>query len=139
MSTNVTSVEPARRINLGRIGSSEGLDQTSAAQGCGPVRRLTRLDADYYAARTRRPTRGRPARHAAAPVSVPSDRAWLRVVERAVGGWAPTLRQSVALVALFLTAAVAVVFTLGLVGVLLVTGLCIMLTWLHRAGRAPRG
>jgi hypothetical protein len=56
-----------------------------------------------------------------------------------VGGWAPTLRQSVALVALFLTAAVTVVITLGLVGVLLVTGLCILLTWLQHTGRAPRG
>jgi hypothetical protein len=57
------------------------------------------------------------------------------MVERAVGGWAPTLRQSVALVALFLVAAVTVVVTLGLVGVLLVTGLGIVLTWLQRAGR----
>jgi hypothetical protein len=97
------------------------------------------LDADYYAALQRGPTRGgSPARHALSSGS-PSDRAWLRVVERAIGGWAPTLRQSVALVALFLTAAVTVVFTLGLVGVLLVTGLSIVLTWLQRAGRTPRG
>jgi hypothetical protein len=60
------------------------------------------------------------------------------MVERAVGGWAPTLRQSVALVALFLAAAVTVVITLGLVGVLLITGLGIVLTWLQRAGRTPR-
>src|SRR5947209_1968890 len=113
MSTNVTSVEPAQRINPGRVGSSGRLDQESAAQRCGPVRRLTRLDADYYAALQCGPTRGgSPARHALSSGS--SDRAWLRVVERAIGGWAPTLRQSVALVALFLTAAVTVVFTLGL-------------------------
>ncbi len=60
------------------------------------------------------------------------------MVERAVGGWAPTLRQSVALVALFLAAAVTVVITLGLVGMLLVTGLGIVLTWSQLAGRAPR-
>jgi hypothetical protein len=97
------------------------------------------LDADYYAALQRGPTRGGPqARHTPSP-GRPSDRAWLRVVERAVGGWAPTLRQSVALVALFLTAAVTVVITLGLVGVLLVTGLSIVLTWLQRTGRTPRG
>ncbi len=60
------------------------------------------------------------------------------MVERAVGGWAPTLRQSVALVALFLAAAVTVMITLGLVGALLVTGLSILLTWLQRTGRTPR-
>src|ERR1700730_377193 len=104
MSINVTSVEPAQRINPGRIGSTGWLDQTSAAQGHGPVRRLTRLDADYYATVQRGPTRGgpsgRPSRHVAASAGVRSDGAWLRMVERAVGGWAPTLRQSVALVAL---------------------------------------
>jgi hypothetical protein len=98
------------------------------------------LDADYYATVQRGPTRGgpsgRPSRHVAASAGARSDRAWLRMVERAVGGWAPTLRQSVALVALFLAAAVTVVITLGLVGVLLVTGLGIVLTWLQRAGRA---
>lgn len=140
MSINVTSVEPAQRINPGRIGSPDRLDQTSAAQRLDSVRRLTRLDADYFTARQRGPTRGglsvRPTRHTS---TARSDRAWLRLVERVVGGWAPTLRQSVTLVALFLTAAVTVVITLGLVGVLLVTGLCIVLTWLQRTGRAPRG
>jgi len=101
------------------------------------------LDADYYATIQGGPTRGglltRPSRHAPASPGARSDRAWLRMVERAVGGWAPTLRQSVALVALFLVAAVTVVITLGLVGVLLITGLGIVLTWLQRAGRAPRG
>ena len=105
MSINVTSVEPAQRINPGRIGSVGRLDQTSAAQGHGPVRRLTRLDADYYATVQRGPTRGGPSgrssRHVAASAGVQSDGAWLRMVERAVGGWAPTLRQSVALVALW--------------------------------------
>jgi hypothetical protein len=98
------------------------------------------LDADYYATIQRGPTRGgpagRPARHVPASPGARSDRAWLRMVERAVGGWAPTLRQSVALVALFLAAAVTVVITLGLVGVLLVTGLGIVLTWSQLAGRA---
>src|SRR6266702_699599 len=138
MSINVTSVEPAQRIIPGRIGSPDRFDQISAAQRRGPVRRLTRLDADYYAALQRRPTRGgSPARHALSSGSR-SDRAWLRVVERAVGGWSPTLRQSVALVALFLAAAVTVMITLGLVGALLVTGLSILLTWLQRTGRTPR-
>ena len=50
-----------------------------------------------------------------------------------------TANRAVALVALFLTAAVTVVFTLGLIGVLLVTALGIVLTWLQRAGRTPRG
>jgi hypothetical protein len=141
MSTNVTSVEATRRINPGRIGSSNPLAHEVAAHGCEPVRRLTRLDADYYAAQLPTPTMGMPAawppKALHKPVSAP-DRAWLRVVERAVGGWAPTLRQSVALVTLFLVAAVAVVVTLGLVGVVLVTCLAIVLLWRHAAARIPR-
>ncbi|HEX4700586.1 MAG TPA: hypothetical protein VH352_00520, partial [Pseudonocardiaceae bacterium] len=87
-----------------------------------PVRRLTRLDADYYATPRRKPTRSAPP--ARPPVVTPSsDRDFLRLLERAVGGWAPTLRQSVALLALFLAAAVAVVITLGIGGLLLVCGL----------------
>ena len=137
MSTNVTSVEAARRINPGRIGSSNPLAHEVAAHGCEPVRRLTRLDADYYAAQLRTPTMGMPAAWAHKPVPT-TDRAWLRVVERAVGGWAPTLRQSVALVTLFLVAAVTVVVTLGVVGVVLVTCLAIVLLWRHAAARLPR-
>jgi hypothetical protein len=96
------------------------------------------LDADYYAAQTRTPTMGMPAIRTHKLV-LTTDRAWLRVVERAVGGWAPTLRQSVALVTLFLVAAVTVVVTLDLVGVVLVTCLGIVLLWRHAAARIPRG
>ena len=128
MSTNVTSVEPATRINPGRVGSPIRLDQTLAAQGRIPARRLTRLDADYYAAQPRTPTWSAPAPRA--PMIRPAtDRAWLRLLERAIGGLAPTLRQSVALVALFLAAAIAVVITLGIVGAVLVSCLGIALAW----------
>lgn len=67
-----------------------------------------------------------------------ADAAWLRVVERMFGGWAPTLRQSVALVTLFLAAAATVVFTLGLIGVVLVSCLGIVLTHRRITARLPR-
>jgi hypothetical protein len=71
-------------------------------------------------------------------VTPSGDRDFLRLLERAVGGWAPTLRQSVALLALFLAAAVAVVITLGLGGLLLVSGLGLALKWLDGSERVPR-
>jgi len=100
------------------------------------------LDADYYAMRHGMPTRSVPAPRAPmaepAPVRAAVDRAWLRVVERIFGGWAPTLRQSVALVTLFLAAAATVVFTLGLIGVVLVSCLGIVLTYRRITARVPR-
>jgi hypothetical protein len=59
-------------------------------------------------------------------------------VERVAGGWAPTLRQSVALVTLFLVAAITVVITLGTIGVILVSGLGIVLTCRQIAAGRPR-
>ncbi|HEX4725220.1 MAG TPA: hypothetical protein VH333_22105 [Pseudonocardiaceae bacterium] len=67
-----------------------------------------------------------------------TDRAWLRLLERTIGGLAPTLRQSVALVALFLAAAIAVVITLGVVGAALVSCLGIALAWRQIAARVRR-
>jgi hypothetical protein len=95
------------------------------------------LDADYYAAPRRKTTRS-------APLPRPpmtgrrGDREWLRLLERVVGGWAPTLRQSVVLLVLFLAAAAAVVITLGLGGLLLVAGLGLALKWLDTSQRLPR-
>jgi hypothetical protein len=56
-------------------------------------------------------------------------------LERAVGGWAPTLRASLLLVTLFVTAATIVVFTLGFDGLLLVSALAVVLTRLDAVGR----
>ena len=138
MSTNVVSLEPVTRINPGRVGSPGLVDRTLAAQGHGPVRRLTRLDADYYATRRVAPTRSVPAPRAGNAAPPAADRAWLRVVERVAGGWAPTLRGSVALVTLFLVAAVTVVITLGLIGAILVASLGIALACRLIAARRPR-
>jgi hypothetical protein len=66
------------------------------------------------------------------------DRAWLRLLERGVGGWAPTLRGSLALVALYLCASVLMVIALGAGGLLLACGIALLLTWLNAAGRLPR-
>jgi hypothetical protein len=134
MSTNVTSVEPDRRINPDLIGSPYGNNGSSAAQRHLPARRLTRLDADYYAAHEQAPT----PRATAAPASrsaAPRDRVLLRWLERVVGGWAPTLRASLLLVTLFVVAGVVVICTLGFDGLLLVSALAIVLTRLDAAGR----
>lgn len=99
------------------------------------------MDADYYATRPRTPTAGASAPRlprAEERLRAAADRKWLRVLERAVGGWAPTLRQSVALVALFLAAAMAVIITLGGIGVILVSCLAVALTWRWATARIPR-
>ncbi|HEX3649826.1 MAG TPA: hypothetical protein VHV49_15480 [Pseudonocardiaceae bacterium] len=66
------------------------------------------------------------------------DSACLRFLERAVGGWAPTLRGSLMMVALFLGAAVLLVLALGIAGVVLVAGLATLACWANAAGRLPR-
>ena len=61
-----------------------------------------------------------------------------RLLERAVGGWAPTLRGSLLLVALFLCAATLMVVALGVGGLALAAGLATLFYWLNAAGRLPR-
>lgn len=134
MSTNMTSVERDRRINPDRIAPPYGNNENTAAQRHLPVRRLTRLDADYYAAHERVPT-PRVSPGSSARSDAPQDPAWLRLLERAVGGWAPTLRASLVLVTLFVTAATIVVCTLGFDGLLLVSALALVLTRLDAVGR----
>jgi hypothetical protein len=125
------------------------------------------LDADYYATVERTPTPGVPTpavtsvgahdggvsahpvdaatrtagRHAAerpGESRTSGDAAWLRLLERAFGGWAPTLRGSLALVALFLCAAVLLVLALGVAGAALSAGLAVLAYWLNAAGHLPR-
>jgi hypothetical protein len=105
------------------------------------------LDADYYAAAQRMSTVGVPAprtphhgERVVEPEAAPEshDSAWLRFLERMVGGWAPTLRGSIALVTLFLCAAVLLVLALGIGGVVLSTGLAGLACWANAAGRLPR-
>ncbi|HVV23329.1 MAG TPA: hypothetical protein VHF06_28100 [Pseudonocardiaceae bacterium] len=138
MSTNVTSVEPVQRINPELIGSLDRVDSNSAAQAGVPVRRLTRLDADYYAALDRMPTRSIPRPRTGTPATPPDDRAWLRALERAVGGWAPTLRGSLVVVAVFLTAAILLAVAMGVAGLLLSGGTAAVLIWMNATGRLPR-
>lgn len=145
MSTNVTSVEVARPINPELAGSPDRVKPECAGQSGVPARRLTRLDADYYATTERVRTTGVPAPRAAQrgelatePEPDSRDSAWLRFLERAVGGWAPTLRGSVALVTLFLCAAVLLVLALGITGVVLSAGLAALACWANAAGRLPR-
>jgi hypothetical protein len=153
MSTNVTSVEADRRINPEQLGSLDRVDSKFAGQTVVPVRRLTRLDADYYAAVDRAHTVSVPAPRApqsALPTPRTSsenlspqrgpvrDRAWLRLLERGVGGWAPTLRGSLVLVALYLLASVLMVLALGFGGLVLAGGIALLLGWLNAAGRLPR-
>lgn len=54
-------------------------------------------------------------------------RTWLRLAERVLGDWAPTLRASLALAAAFLALAVVLVLTFGYGGALLALGLGITL------------
>ncbi len=137
MSTNVTSVEPRRRINPGLIVSLDRVETDSAVQDSVPLRRLTRLDADYYAAHDRTPTRTIPRpRTAAAPP--PADRAWLRLLERAVGGWAPTLRASVVLLGIFLCATILLVMALGPGALILSAAALTVGVRLDGSGRLPR-
>lgn len=157
MSTNVTSVEADRRINPGQPGSLDRVDSNFAGQAVVPTRRLTRLDADYYAAVDRAHTVSVPAPrapHSTVPAprtsrensreNLPAqrkpvrDHAFLRLLERVVGGWAPTLHGSLVLVALYLVASVLMVIALGAGGLLLACGIALLLTWLNAAGRLPR-
>jgi hypothetical protein len=138
MSTNVTSVEPAQRINPELIASLDRVVSESAAQAGVTVRRLTRLDADYYAALDRMPTRSIPAPRKEMAVPPTEDRAWLRMLERAVGGWAPTLRGSLVVASVFLAAATLLVIALGLAGLLLAGGTAVVLGRLNATGRLPR-
>lgn len=148
MSTNVTSVEAARRINPEQLGVLDRIESDFAGQDGFPIRTLTRLDADYYAAaaatvgRTRTgdasgPDSARPRDHAG-PGPDGKDSAWLRLLERAVGGWAPTLRGSLVSVTIFLAAAVLMVVALGFGGLALAGGLTGMAFWINAAGRLPR-
>jgi hypothetical protein len=67
-----------------------------------------------------------------------SDSAWLRVLERVIGGWAPTLRGSLALVIGFLAAAVLMIVALGVEGLALAGGLAVLAGWLNATGNLPR-
>jgi hypothetical protein len=143
MGTGMTSVEVVPRINPELVGSSDRVESECAGRARVPARRLTRLDADYYAATERVPTVGVPARRpaeriASEPRPASRDSACLRFLERVVGGWAPTLRGSVLLVTAFLGAAVLLVLALGLTGVMLSTGLATLACWANAAGRLPR-
>ena len=60
------------------------------------------------------------------------------MMERAVGGWAPTLRGSLALVALYLCASVLLVLALGVGGLVLAGGIGVLLASLNATGRLPR-
>jgi hypothetical protein len=71
-------------------------------------------------------------------VRPPSDKAWLRLLERAVGGWAPTLRASLLLVALYLSASILLVIAFGFTGLLLAAGLALVLAWVNTTERLPR-
>jgi hypothetical protein len=146
MSTNVTSVEASRRINPEQSVSLDRVDFNTAGHDRRPLRKLTRLDADYYAALDSAPTRSAPSRAAVAPEPVDQpldearqrDSAWLRLLERAVGGWAPTLRGSIVLVVLFLCAVVLLVLALGWTGLLVSGALAAIGAWLNTTGRLPR-
>lgn len=137
MSSNVTSVEAVRRINPEVAGSLDRVESDCAAQDGVSVRRLTRLDADYYAALDRVPTRSIPEPRRENTVEVP-DRTWLRVLERIAGQWAPTLRGSLVVAFVFLAAAVLMVVAIGLPGLLLAGGIAVVGGWLNAAGRLPR-
>lgn len=119
--------------------SLDRVDFNTAGHDLRPVRRLTRLDADYYAALDNASTRSAPA-----PVVEPVDEApqrdsaWLRLLERAVGGWAPTLRGSIVLVVLFLCAVVLLVLALSWTGLLVSGALAAIGVWLNTTGRLPR-
>lgn len=60
------------------------------------------------------------------------------MLERAVGGWAPTLRGSLVVASVFLCATILMVIALGLGGLLLASGIAIIGAWLNAAGRLPR-
>lgn len=140
MSNNVTSVEERRRINPGLIVSPARVDPKSAAQDDVPVRRLTRLDADYYAALDRVATRSIPRPRSATPppAADSTDSTWLRLLERAVGGWAPTLRGSLAVLAVFVGATILMVLALGPGSLLLAGGTLVLGICLNASGKLPR-
>lgn len=84
------------------------------------------------------PNEDRPICPSCADLPPLRDSAWLRLLERAFGGWAPTLRGSLVLVTVFLCAAVLMVVALGVVGLGLAAGLATLAGWLNAAGRLPR-
>lgn len=141
MSTNVTSVEAARRINPSPLGSFDRGEADSAGQAAAPIRQLTRLDADYYAAHERAPTRSvpDPRTEQSVPQSSLRDKALLRLLERAVGGWAPTLRGSIVVMALYVCASILMVLAMGVGGLVLAAGVAVVLARINWAGRLPRG
>lgn len=120
----MTTIEPREKIIPGPAPSPEAASPDSPGQPVEARRRTTRLDADYYASRRRRP----PSRPAPPAVPAPEPRrTWLRLAERVLGDWAPTLRASLALAAAFLALAVVLVLTFGYGGALLALGLGITL------------
>ena len=140
MSINVTSVEAARRINPSPLGSLDRGGVDSAGQAAVPVRQLTRLDADYYAAHERTPTRSVPGPRTeqSSPSSPSCDNTWLRLLERAVGGWAPTLRGSLLLMGLYVCASILMVLAIGAGGLVLAAAGAVLLARVNAAGRLPR-
>ena len=75
-----------------------------------PARRTVRLAADVEPEPSETPAPRRPASHALRPVQ--RDR-FLRVAERVVGDWAPTLREALVRVLVFAVVLVALGVTLG--------------------------
>ena len=75
-----------------------------------PARRTVRLAADVEPEAAEAPAPRRPASHALRPAL--RDRV-LRVAERAVGDWAPTLREALVRVLVFAVVLVALGVTLG--------------------------
>ena len=75
-----------------------------------PTRRTVRLAADVEPEQSETPAPRRPASHALRPVL--RDRV-LRAAERAVGDWAPTLREALVRVLVFAAVLVALGVTLG--------------------------
>src|ERR1700743_1846485 len=126
-------VPPARRAGfvgsttgaLGRPAASVGKSARSVGRSAGSVGRSAVAAGRHAASRPR-------------VAKVCRDTAWLRGWERVFGGWAPTLRGSLAVVMLFLCAAVLLVLALGVAGVALFAGLAILAYWLNAAGRLPR-
>lgn len=75
-----------------------------------PVRRTVWLAADVEPEPTTSPAPSRPAKHALRPVT--RDR-FLRLAERVVGDWAPTLREALVRVLVFAVVLVALGVALG--------------------------
>jgi hypothetical protein len=119
----VTTIEPRRAIIPGPAPSPEAGSHDSPGQPVEARRRTTRLDADYYA------SRGAARRNPApAPEAPPAPaRTVLRLAERVLGDWAPTLRASIVVAVAFLALAGVLVLTFGWGGAPLAVGLGIAL------------